>query len=118
MLHNNLLSKVQVSAINHTKFHKELTKESLADLWSIGIETAERTLKATTQNHLRVNSGNLYRQFHTRVRQRQYNQLGGPYGRYCTDISFSKIVSTQGNTCSKYLLMQQTHCMLPHEIQE
>ena len=37
-LYNDLLSKIQISAINHTKFHKELSKETLAELWSIHIQ--------------------------------------------------------------------------------
>ena len=68
-LHNKLVSKVQISAIHHTKYHKELTKETLADLWSICIKTAQRTLDATTQKHLKVRSGDLHRRFKTKSHQ-------------------------------------------------
>ena len=66
-LYNKLVSKVQISAIHHTKYYKELTKETLADLWSIGIETARCTLDATTQKHLKVTSGDLHRRFKTKA---------------------------------------------------
>ena len=74
-LHNKLVSKVPISAINHTKYYKEPTKETLADLWSIDIENAQRTLDATTQKHLKITSGDLHQRFQANSHQRQYNQL-------------------------------------------
>jgi len=108
-LYHRLISNVNISAILHTKYHKEITKESLAELWSIGIDVAQRTIDTSTQNTLRVTNCDLHHRFQTKAHQWQFNQLGGIYGRYCTDTAIAKIKSIRGNTCAQIFTNAANH---------
>ena len=108
-LYHCLISNVDISAILHTKYHKEITKESLAELWGIGIDAAKRTIDVSTQNTLRVTNGDLHRRFQTKAHQQQYNQLSGIYASYCTDTAITKIKSIRGNTCAQIFTNTANH---------
>ena len=92
-----LMKEIKICAIHYTKQRKELDKESLSRLWHIGITSAEETIKATTQHHIRVQQGKLQRRFKTRAHMRQYKHLGGYGSRFATDTCKAKVKSTRGN---------------------
>ena len=92
-----LKSHIYISAIRH-KAGREVDSPSLAKLWDIGIEAADKTLTSTTQNYIRKLSGKISRRVKTYGHQRQYKQLGGYLSRFCSDTFKSNVESTRGNT--------------------
>ena len=85
-----------ISAVKHTS-HGELTPEYLSKLWSINIENAKRTLRATTQESIRILQGKITRRVQTRAHQNRYNQLRGYLGRFASDTFKSNVRSLRGN---------------------
>ena len=86
-----------VAAITGTK-HTNVTPESLARLWNVGIETAKATLRVTTQQGIRTALHPLHRRYrvdHLHLNRRRLN------GDWYTDTLFSKVVSLQGNVCAQ-----------------
>ena len=71
--------------------------EDLAELWGISVEAATRTLKASTQEYIRILEGRISRRVKTKAHQRQYRQLGGYLGMFASDTFHSKVVSLRGN---------------------
>ena len=55
--------------------HSVITPETLARNWSISLETARRTIDATTQLGIRTRPGDLIRRFKTNDRMLRYNRL-------------------------------------------
>lgn len=70
----------------------------VAALFGCGLKSAELTLQATTQNHIRVTSGNITRKYRTRRSQLRYRQLSQPYGDFYADNHKAKIKSIRGFT--------------------
>jgi hypothetical protein len=68
----------------------------LAKQWGIGLETATRTLNATTQLAIRQAIHPIQRRFRTEVMQLRYPRLGGRHGRFYTDTFFAKTPSLGG----------------------
>ena len=86
------------------KEQREATPERLAKLWGCGLETAKRTLEATTHKAYREylsSTGSLTRKFRTRLAQLKYRQLALPHGAIYSDTMFSKIKSLRGFTCGQ-----------------
>jgi Reverse transcriptase (RNA-dependent DNA polymerase) len=75
--------------------------ELLSSIWGIGRETAERTLRATTQRGVRHFDGkaptSVGRRFPTGDRKLRYNRLSHPVYH---DTLFASITLFCGNTCS------------------
>ena len=94
---DSLCESAGVSAIKHTS-HGELTPEYLSKLWSISIENAKRTLRATTQESIRILQGKITRRVRTRAHQNRYCQLRGYLGRFASDTFKSNVKSLRGNT--------------------
>jgi hypothetical protein len=67
-----------------------ITAVTLAKQWGIGLETAKRTLQATTQLAIRQALHPIQRRFRTEVMQLRYPRLGGRHGRFYTDTLFSR----------------------------
>lgn len=87
---------IAISSVNiENKFEQRASR--LAKLWNIGLKTAQRTLRATTQVSLRYLKGKIHRRDRTKVHQRRYNQLGGYLERFASDIFTSNVKSMRGN---------------------
>ncbi len=97
-LYSDLSEKVFINAISHsTSMGQHQSPESLAKLWHIGLEAAQRTLKATTQDSIRVGTGRVHRRVKTKAHQSRYKQLGGYLGMFASDTFHSKVTSLRGN---------------------
>jgi hypothetical protein len=73
-----------------------ISAATLAKRWGIGLDTATRTLHATTQLAIRQAIHPIQRRFRTEVMQLRYPRLGGRHGRFYTDTFFSKTPSLSG----------------------
>ena len=94
---SSVLSKnIHVSSLS-TSPRKSVTAEQLASLWNISLQDAKATIQGTTQDYIRQIEGKLSRRVKTRAHQRQYRQLGGYLGNFCSDTFHSKIPSLRGN---------------------
>lgn len=72
--------------------------ETLSRQWGIGLETAERTLRVTTQRGTRTALHPLHRRYRTAQQQFRYNRLNT---RFYSDTMFSLTKSIRGSTCSQ-----------------
>ena len=78
--------------------HANVTPENVARLWSVGLDTAKRTLQVTTQQGIRTAVHPLHRRYrvdHLHLNRRRLN------GDWFTDTLFSKVVSLKGNVCAQ-----------------
>ena len=96
-LSNQLASHVCVNAVSHGST-SDVTPESLAKLWHVGLPIAKRTLQVTTQDYMRKLSGKVSRRVKTKAHQNRYKQLGGYLSMFCSDTFHSKVKSLRGNT--------------------
>ena len=85
-----------VAAAKSTRY-TPLTPDVLAKKWGIGVETAARTLKVTTQKGLRQAVHPISRRYRTQHSQYRYNHLKTTF---YADTMFSKTKSLNGNTCA------------------
>ena len=99
-MHNDFLqgleSCVRVSTIQTKSRHSEIKAHELALCWGIGIKTAERTLKATTQLGIQSAIHPLHHRYRTKQLQYRYNWLNT---KLYADVFFSSVPSMSGNTC-------------------
>ena len=99
-MHNDFLqgleSCVRVSTIQTKSRHSEIKAHELVLCWGIGIKTAERTLKATTQLGIQSAIHPLHRRYRTKQLQYRYNRLNT---RLYAHVFFSSVPSMSGNTC-------------------
>jgi Reverse transcriptase (RNA-dependent DNA polymerase) len=75
-----------------------LTKEILAQRWGIGLDTAHRTLTATTQSGIRRVLHPVERRYRTRQSHLRFPTLNT---RFYTDTMFSTTKSLRGNKCAQ-----------------
>ncbi len=75
--------------------------EDLASSWGIGIETARKTLKSTTQKGMRHTLYPIERRFRTRQAQLRYSQMSGRHGRFYTDTFFANTPTLNGSTMAQ-----------------
>ena len=68
----------------------------VANRFGIGLETAKRTLNATTQLALRHTLHPIHRRYRTQVAQLRYPRLAPPHGKFHTDIFFTSCPSIHG----------------------
>ena len=94
---DDLSENIIVGAIQHSPRDKSLLPETLSKLWDISLHAARDTIRSTTQDHFRVQKGQLYRRYKTRAHQRQYRQLGGYLAQFYSDTFKMPIISTRGN---------------------
>ena len=85
-----------IAATNTSNRMATITAESLANKWCIGIETAKKTLRCTTQKGIRNTLHPLERRFRTKQAQLRYNQLSGRHGRFYTDTFFASVPTLNG----------------------
>ena len=95
---SSLLQQVNISSISSTRWNGVST-EALSGKWDIGLTTAKRTTKVTTQQGVRtVEHPSLQGRFRANDRQLRYRRLNTTM---FTDTYFSSIKSTWGNTCAQ-----------------
>ena len=75
-----------------------LTKEILSRRWGIGLDTAHRTLTATTQNGIRRVIHPVERRYRTRQSHLRFPTLNT---RFYTDTMFATTKSLRGNKCAQ-----------------
>ena len=80
-------------------YTSDVNTDDLSRLWNISLKDAELTLKATTNNSIRLNEGRLSRRYKTEAHQKQYKQLGGYLSQFYSDTFFAGSKSARGNTC-------------------
>jgi hypothetical protein len=82
--------KVMVASTTSTPRSTESLKNKIASTFGIGLETAQRTLQATTQLALRNVTHPIHRRYRTDVAQLRYPRLGGIHGKFHTDTLFCR----------------------------
>jgi hypothetical protein len=87
---HSLHSRVMAST-SSTPRSSESLRNKIASTFSIGLETAQRALRATTQLALRNVTHPIHRRFQTEVAQLRYPRLGGVHGKFHTDTFFASV---------------------------
>ena len=90
-----------IGALQMTKPKDKLTPEYLSQIWKCGLETARKTIEATTCLHYRQTLDGVTKRFKPTRSLRRYKQLTLPAGEFYTDTMFSKVRSTRGSTCAQ-----------------
>ena len=90
--------KLRISATRTAGRNSVLTKEVLARRWGTSLETADRTLKATTQEGIRIAPRNVERRFKSFSKHLNYPTL---MGRWYSDTLFAKCRSIRNYTCGQ-----------------
>jgi hypothetical protein len=86
--------RTRIYALSTTKKRSALTPEILSRRWGIGLDTAKKTLQATTQAGI----CNVLAPGKRKVRQRlDHLKFPNLRGQYYTDTMFSKVKSTRGH---------------------
>ena len=95
---SSLIENVNISSISSSR-RNGIRPETLAEKWDIGLSTAKRTTRVTTQRGVRtVEHPSMQRRFRTNDRQLRYRRLNTTM---FTDTYFSSVKSTRGNTCAQ-----------------
>ena len=90
--------RARVSFVGTRHRHTQVTAEEVAKLLHCGLDTAQRTLKRTTQRGIRHALHPLQRRYrvdHLMLNRRRLNDT------FYTDTLFSKVKSMNGNTCAQ-----------------
>jgi hypothetical protein len=92
-------AKVTISATySQQKKPSETIRDKITRIFGVGLETADRTLRATTQLALRHALHPIHRRYRTQVAQLRYPRLSGRHGKFHTDTFFSSTRSLSGCT--------------------
>ena len=73
----------------------------MAQLWKCGIETARKTIEATTCRHYRNRVKVLTKRYRPSRDFMRYLQIRLPEGEFYTDMMLSKVRSIRGHTCAQ-----------------
>lgn len=87
-----------ISSMDSEQRHHTPSPESISQKWGCGIDTAKRTLEATTQDFVRSAILPLSRRYRTDLLQQDLRRLN--ITEY-TDTVFAKCKSLTGNTCAQ-----------------
>jgi hypothetical protein len=90
--------ELEINSIESRQRHSTVNAEELSRKWGIGLETARKTLKMTTQYGIRHALHPLRRRYRTDHLALGYHRLRSPF---YTDTLFSKVVSIKGNKCAQ-----------------
>jgi hypothetical protein len=95
----NMTKTIKINAVESglRKPNEEL-RNKLARTFHIGLDTADKTLAATTQLALRHTLHPIHRRYTTQVAQLRYPRLSGRHGKFHTDTFFSSVPSIHGAT--------------------
>jgi hypothetical protein len=87
---NKLTPTAKVSATKYTsQKHSDLLQDKISLIFGVGLDTAQRTLNATTQLVIHNSMHPIHKRFRTEVVQLRYPRLEGQYGKFHTDTFFS-----------------------------
>lgn len=78
--------------------HTKVSAEALSRMWNVGLETAQRTLRATTQDGVRTALHPITRRYRVDHIHLHRNRLNSTF---YTDTLFSKVTSLRGNKCAQ-----------------
>jgi Reverse transcriptase (RNA-dependent DNA polymerase) len=97
IVHSHPVDLPNARGFQSSKRHSAVTAEDLSNLWGIGLDTAKKTLAATTQRGVRSAELPLSRRYRT---DRHYRK---PllHGRFYCDTLFGRHKSLNGNTCAQ-----------------
>jgi hypothetical protein len=93
-----ITSAVASSTVRTKSRHSTMEPMELSRHWGIGLLTAQKTLRVTTQKGLRTAVHPLHRRYRTQQQQLRYNHLNS---KFYSDTMFSSSVSVRGNTCGQ-----------------
>jgi len=93
-----------IAATNTSPRDHHMTAETLARKWCIGVDTAKKTLRCTTQKGVRNTLYPVERRFRMKQAQLRYNQLSGRHGRFYTDTFFSSVPSLNGCKMAQFYI--------------
>ena len=93
---SDVMESVKISSFQVIR-HSSPT-QTVSRLWNVGLETAQRTLRATTQQGIRSAVHPIFRQYRVDHLHFHRKRL---HVTFHTDTLFSKIISLRGNKCSQ-----------------
>lgn len=85
-----------INALRTGKPKDRLTPEYLANIWNCGIDTARKTIEATTCKHYRNIQKGITRRFRPSRNFMRYRQIAFPAGEFFTDTFSAKVKSIRG----------------------
>ena len=91
----------RISAMTVHRPKSNLTPEYLSQLWKCGLETARRTIEATTCKHFRHITNGITKRFRPTRDFMRYRLLRMPAGEFYTDTMMSKVRSVRGYSCAQ-----------------
>ena len=94
---SDVMESVKISSFQVNR-HSSPTPETVSRLWNVGLETAQRTLLATTQQGIHSAVHPIFR--HYRVDHLNFHRKR-LHATFHTDMLFSKIFSLRGNKCAQ-----------------
>ena len=94
---SDVMESVKISSFQVNQ-HSSPTPETVSRLWNVGLETAQWTLWATTQQGIRSAVHPIFR--HYRVDHLHFHRKR-LHVTFHTDMLFSKIISLRGNKCAQ-----------------
>ena len=97
---SDVMESVKISSFQVNR-HSSPTPETVSRLWNVGLETAERTLRATTQQGICSAVHPIFR--HYRVDHLHFHRKR-LHATFHTDTLFSKIISLRGNKCAQVFM--------------
>ena len=103
---------VNISFVGSKDRHSQVNAETVARKFRCGIETAQRTLKTTTQRGVRHSIHPLHRCYrvdHLNLHRRRLDDT------FYMDTLFSKVKSLNGRTCAQLITNGNFTCIYPME---
>jgi len=97
----SIVSLTSLVATQSSPRKSSVSPIKLATKWNIGLETAQRTIQATTQLAIRQAIHPLQRRFYTEIMQLHYPRLGGHHGKFHTDTFFARTASLTNCTMAQ-----------------
>ena len=95
---SSLLERLNIRSMSSARRNR-VSPETPFEKWDIGLATAKRTTRMTTQTAVKtVEHPSLQRRFRTNDRQLRYRRLNTTF---FSGIYFDSIKSTRGNTCTQ-----------------
>jgi hypothetical protein len=89
---------IGIAAVETNSRHSLVTPEEVSRKWRIGLETAQQTLRVTTQQGIRTALHPITRRYRVDHIDLNRNRLNSPF---YTDSLFSKVTSLPGNKCAQ-----------------
>ena len=88
----------QFGALYARQRHTSVSAETLSRLWNVGLETAQKTLRVTTQNGIRTAVHPITRRYRVDNLHLHRKRLNTTF---YTDTMFSRVLSLRGNKCAQ-----------------